>query len=148
MAFEAETAAGAAFVHRLRVGWAHCDPAGIAYTGAIPGFALEAIDAWWERHVGLDWYRLNFERKIGTPFVHLCLDFAAPVTPRHPLDCEVRLTRIGETSVGFSVLGLQSGVKYFKGEFVCVFVQAGAMRKIPAPPDIRALIAPLLAAPG
>ena len=47
------------FVHAIRVGWADCDPARIAFTGRIPYFALEAIDAWWEHTVGLDWYRLK-----------------------------------------------------------------------------------------
>jgi hypothetical protein len=32
------------FTHAIRVGWADCDPARIAYTGRIPYFALEAID--------------------------------------------------------------------------------------------------------
>ena len=34
------------FVHEIRVGWGDCDPAKIAYTGRLPAFALEAIDAW------------------------------------------------------------------------------------------------------
>jgi 4-hydroxybenzoyl-CoA thioesterase len=38
-------AAHAPFVHRIRVRWADCDPASIAYTGQLPRFALEAIEA-------------------------------------------------------------------------------------------------------
>ncbi|MBZ0164478.1 MAG: acyl-CoA thioesterase [Notoacmeibacter sp.] len=132
------------FVHSIRVGWADCDPARIAYTGRIPYFALEAIDAWWQAHVGEDWFTMNVDRDLGTPFVHMSIDFSSPVTPRHRLDCVVRLIRLGESSIRFSVRGHQAGTLCFKGEFVEVFVAAAAHRKIAAPAEIRAKIAPLV----
>lgn len=132
------------FVHSIRVGWADCDPARIAFTGRIPNFALEAIDAWWEAHVGEDWFAMNVDRDLGTPFVHMSIDFSSPVTPRHRLDCVVRLIRLGESSIRFSVRGLQAGTLCFAGEFVEVFVESAAHRKTQAPADIRAKIAPLV----
>src|SRR5271166_435143 len=65
----------APFVHRIRVRWGDCDPAKIAYTGNIPAWALEAIESWWEHHAGVDWYRINLDRNVGTPFVHMKMDF-------------------------------------------------------------------------
>lgn len=128
-----------AFHHPIKVRWADCDPANIAYTGRIPNFALEAIDAWWEHHFDAGWYGMNIDRNIGTPFVHLSLDFRAPVTPRHMLDCEVRVLRVGESSVRFAVRGSQNGTLCFDGEFVEVFVNAGEhQRKIPVPDTMRA----------
>ncbi len=44
------------FTHTIHVRWSDCNPAKIAFTGRIPYFALEAIDAWWECVVGDDWY--------------------------------------------------------------------------------------------
>ncbi len=75
------------FRHEIRVGWGDCDPARIAYTARIPEWALAAIDAWWESEVGPGWFQLNIDRGHGTPFVHMTLDFRAPVTPRHRLIC-------------------------------------------------------------
>lgn len=132
------------FIHDIRVGWADCDPALIAYTGRLPCFALEAIDAWWEEHIGYDWYRLNIDQNVGTPFVHLDLDFLSPVTPRHKLNCEVRLRRLGEKSITFQVIGRQNGVDCFSGNFVSVFVVADAFKSRKAPEDIRSIIEPLL----
>ena len=132
------------FTHTIRVRWADCDPARIAFTGRIPGFALEAIEAWWEHRVGQDWYRLNFDRDLGTPFVHLSVDFRAPVTPRHLLDCQVRLIGLGTSSITFRVDGHQDGRLCFTGKFVSVFIEARAFQKIPAPPEIRELVAPFL----
>ncbi|WP_299442607.1 thioesterase family protein [uncultured Rhodospira sp.] len=134
------------FEHRIRVRWGDCDPAAIAYTPNIPAWALEAIESWWSHHTDHDWYRFNIDRRIGTPFVHMRLDFRAPITPRHPLDCAVRMTRLGRTSVTHEVSGYQDGVLCFTGEFVAVFVEAGAMTPIGPPEDvvdrIRATIAP------
>ncbi len=132
------------FIHKIRVGWADCDPAQIAYTGRLPNFALEAIDAWWETHVGDDWYRLNLDRNVGTPFVHLDLDFLSPVTPRHPLLCEVSLRKLGESSITFQVIGRQNNVDCFKGNFVNVFVEADKFVKRKAPEDIRSIVGPLI----
>ena len=75
------------FTHAIKVRWADCDPARIAYTGRIPNFALEAIEEWWGSQIGMDWYHGNIDRDIGTPFVHLSVDFRSPVTPRHATTC-------------------------------------------------------------
>jgi acyl-CoA thioesterase FadM len=132
------------FTHTIRVRWGDCDPARIAYTGRIPYFALEAIEEWWRVRVGMDWFHGNVDRNVGTPFVHMSIDFRSPVTPRHPLVCEVRLIRLGESSVRFSVRGFQNEMLCFEGEFVEVFVDGEAHRKIPAPEDIRRRLEALL----
>ncbi len=135
------------FTHVVRVAWGDCDPAMIAYTARLPAFALEAIDAWYEHHLGgVGWYQLNLDRNVGTPFVHLNLDFVSPVTPRHRLECRTWPVRLGETSITFRVDGYQNGVKCFSGTFVSVFVVAREFRKAPPPEDIRAVIERLIAA--
>lgn len=134
------------FVHEIRVGWADCDPARIAYTARLPWFALDAIDAWWEHHMGGDgWYQLELDRNVGTPFVHMSLDFRRPVTPRHRLACQVEVMRLGETSIEFRVIGRQAGKTCFEGRFVCVFIIADQFEKRRPPQDIVDMIAPLLA---
>ena len=66
------------FVWRQREGFGDCDPAGIAYKGRIPDFALEAIDALWEALLnGDNWFRMTVDQKVGTPFVHMEFDFSA-----------------------------------------------------------------------
>ncbi len=133
------------FIHEIRVGWGDCDPAKIAYTGRLPAFSLEAIDAWWEHHLGGDgWYQMELDRGFGTPFVSLSLDFRAPVTPRHRLQCEVWPVALGTKSITFRVAARQNDVLCFEGTFTCVFVVAGTLNTRAAPPDIRELVTPLL----
>ncbi len=134
----------AAFEHEITVGWADCDPAAIAFTGRIPYFALEAIDAFWRQVVGADWYALNLDRNIGTPFVHLSLDFSAPVTPRHRLICAVEVLGLGNTSITFRVTGRQAGTTCWIGRFTSVFVVSDAMKPRQPPAEIRARLAPLV----
>jgi acyl-CoA thioesterase FadM len=133
------------FTHEIRVEWGDCDPARIAYTGRIPGFALTAIDAWWEHHLdGAGWFQLELDQNIGTPFVHMSLDFRAPITPRHRLICEVWPKRLGTSSIRFVVNGRQDGTLCFEGEFVCVFTVADNFQVQPAPANIRRIVEPLL----
>lgn len=134
-----------AFAHEIRVSWGDCDPARIAYTGRLPAFALEAINAWWEAHLDGDgWYQLELDRNTGTPFVHLSMDFTAPVTPRHRLLCEVWPSALGRSSITFRVIGRQDGTDCFSGRFVCVFTVADRFVSQPAPADIRSVVEPLL----
>ncbi len=128
------------FEHEIRVGWGDCDPAKIVYTGHLPRMALEAIDAWWEHHGGADWYRMELDQDVGTPFVSMSMAFRAPVTPRHRLVCRVWPNRMGTTSVGFHVEGWQDGRLRFEGDFVCVFVVASAFEKSPPPKRIRDIV--------
>ncbi|NKB53417.1 MAG: acyl-CoA thioesterase [Rhizobiaceae bacterium] len=128
------------FAHQITVRWSDCDPARIAYTGRIPNFALEAIDAWWEHTIGLDWYRLNVDEDIGTPFVHLSMDFRKTITPRHKLMCFVKLINLGNSSVRFSVVGKQDNQLCFEGEFVEAFVDAAILQKRGIPDKFRQIL--------
>lgn len=135
----------APFVHEIRVTWGDCDPAKIAYTGRLPAMALDAINAWWEEHLGGDgWFQLELDRNVGTPFVHLSLDFRSPVTPRHRLHCEVRPQHLGDKSITFRVDARQDDVLCFEGTFVCVFTIADQFKSQSAPADIRAVVEPLI----
>lgn len=135
------------FTHDIRVTWGDCDPARIAYSPRIPAWALEAIDAWWEHHLGGGFYQMELDMGFGTPFVRMALDFRAPITPRHRLVCAVWPNRLGETSVGFHVEGRQDGALCFEGDFVSVFIRAGAIAKAPPPDRVRALVAAHLVPP-
>jgi len=135
----------AGFTHEIRVTWGDCDPARIAYTARIPWFALDAINAWWEHHLdGAGWFQMELDHNIGTPFVHMSLDFSAPITPRHRLMCEVYPMHLGTSSIRFAVNGRQDATLCFKGQFVCVFTIADEFKSQPAPAKIRRVVEPLL----
>ena len=130
-----------AFLWERRVSFGDCDPARIAYTGRLPDFVLDAIDAFWEAHLeGDNWFRMNVDLGMGMPFVHLELDFLSPITPRARLMLHVRPQRLGTTSITFEVEAWQSGVRCFRAQTVSVFVELEGLKKIPVPPRIRAAL--------
>ena len=116
------------------VAFGDCDPAGIAYTGKIVDYALQAIDAFWNVVLeGKGWFELNLDYNIGTPFVQINIGFSGPITPRQPLFLRVQLVRRGTTSVVLQVTGVQRGEDVFCGTFTCVFVERSSLRKIQPP---------------
>ncbi|MBZ0127636.1 MAG: acyl-CoA thioesterase [Rhodobacteraceae bacterium] len=130
------------FIHPIRINWGDCDSAKIAYTGRFTHWALEALEAWYQSKTGETWYTRHIDRAIDTPFVHLSIDFVSPVTPRHMLDCEVILLKLGNTSMRHQVIGRQDGVECFRGIFVSVFTDIETMRAEPPPEDIvKAILA-------
>ena len=79
--------------------------------------------------------------------MHLDLDFAAPVTPRHRLMCRVAPIRLGTTSVTYRVVGMQDGRDCFAGTFACVFVDNQTFTKRAPPDDMRAAVQAALRRP-
>ena len=71
-------------------------------------------------------FRSNLDWGIGTPFVHMEIDFRSPVTPRDTLLIGVAVDRVGRSSIGFKVTALAEaeGRLCFEGRFVCVSVPA------------------------
>ena len=127
--------------HVIGVGWGDSDPAQIAYTSNIPDWALRSIEAWFKACVGVGWYEINVDLGVGTPFVNLTCAFHSPITPRHDLNVDVTITRIGRTSLACAVAGYQSSDEpCFSGEFVCVFIDSVRVEPIPIPKQMRANI--------
>lgn len=127
--------------HLVRITWGDCDPARIVYTGRIPGYALDAINGWWEEQLDGDgWFQMEVDRNVGTPFVRLEMDFRRPITPRHDLICYVWPVQLGRTSIAFRVDGEQDGQLCFSSRSVNVFTIADAFEKQSPPEELRLIV--------
>ena len=120
--------------HQIVIGWGDCDPAQIAYTANIPAWGLRAIESWYKACLGVNWFEINLDLGIGTPFVQLGFDFQSPVVARAPLDCSVFVTRVGRRSLAHLVEGSQDGRLCFTGHTTAAFVAAGRLVSIAIPP--------------
>jgi YbgC/YbaW family acyl-CoA thioester hydrolase len=132
------------FVHARRIRWGESDPARIVYTARYLDFAMDAIEAFFNDRLGASFYEFNVDHGCGTPFVHVELDFRSPLTPRETLETEVRLARLGGSSLTFAVTGRSGERLCYEGRLVCAFVDTtGAqMKPIPVPPQFRTLLEP------
>lgn len=128
------------FTHDIMVAWGDCDPARIVYTGRIPNFCLDAINAFCDAHLGGGWFIQELDHNRGMPFVSMALDFRAPVTPRHRLICSVGVEKLGTTSVTFRVEGYQEGVLCFEGSFTEVFTIADQFKSQEIPAHLRVVL--------
>ncbi len=136
----------ALFVHTRKIVWADSDPAGIAYSGRFPNFALEAIEAWCGDRLGMAWHEMHQNLGGGTPFVHMSMDFRASLRPGDALATAVALRKAGRSSMEFAVTGrLADGKVSFEGRFVCVFVDDATHQSRPIPEVFQEAIARELA---
>ncbi len=130
--------APAPYVHHRVINWGDTDPAQIAYTVRFFDFAMEALEGWFRAVLGVDWYVLNIDMHLGTPFVHVEMDFLAPLTPRHELSMSVFVDKLGCASLGFQINGERDdGTASFKTRFVCCFVDNRSMNPAAIPADFR-----------
>jgi len=132
------------FIHARRIRWGESDPARIVYTARYLDFAMDAIEAFFTDRLGASFYEFNMDHGIGTPFVHVELDFRSPMTPRDTSMTEVRLGRLGGSSLSFAVAGRVAERLCYEGRLVCAFVDTTGpqMKPIPVPPAFRTLLEP------
>jgi 4-hydroxybenzoyl-CoA thioesterase len=129
------------FTYRREIFWGDTDTALIVYTGRFLDYSLEAIEAWFRATLGIDWYAMNVDLGIGTPYVHVDIDFVSPLTPRDVLEVRVHVASIGRSSLGFTVTGYANGERLsFRGTMVSAFVNIKTMAKIPIPDEYRTKI--------
>ncbi len=125
------------WIHDVVVGWGHCDPAQIVYTGNIPAWGIEAVEGWYRYCLGVDWSEMNLKYGVGTPFAALGFDFKSPVRPGRILQIHVDVARIGKTSLSNRITAIQEERLCFTGQTTSVFVESLTMTPLSIPPNIR-----------
>jgi acyl-CoA thioesterase FadM len=125
------------YVHEAQIRFSDTDAARIAYTGRFPNLAMDAIDGWFRDRLGTDWFTLNVDEGVGTPFVHLSVDMRSPLTPRDLLASTVLVAKAGNSSLEFRVVGRVGERVSYEGRFVCVFVDLPTGKPMPIPQRFR-----------
>jgi 4-hydroxybenzoyl-CoA thioesterase len=125
-----------------RVPFGDTDVAGSLYFANVSRYCMEAIEQYFLDRLGIDWYRLNVDRKIGTPFVRADLEFQRAATPRDTLTIRVAIEQLGRSSVLFRVTGYIETAERscWEGRFKCVFVDAATSRSIAIPDEFRSVM--------
>ena len=141
-------------VHRVRVGFGDCDPAGIVYFPRFFHFFHEAMESWFDDVLGLPYADMIHVRKLGFPAVHTEADFRSPVAMGREIAVEQRVVQLGRSSIRFAYTVRQVGepaddVRLI-GATVSVVMDLDPQRPtfrraVPLPDDLRDRIAPLVA---
>jgi len=121
--------------------WSETDGAQIIYTARFVDYAMDAIEGWFRDVLKVDWFRMNTELDMGTPFVKIDMDIKSPLTPHHELTVCVLVERMGRSSLTFCVIGTRDdGQVSFESRFICSMVRKSTMRSISIPQDLRRII--------
>jgi 4-hydroxybenzoyl-CoA thioesterase len=130
----------------VRIGWGHCDPAGIVYFPRFFEMFHTAMEQWFSDALGLPYADLITRRKIGFPSVHTEADFAAPSSFGDDIVVQQRVERLGTKSITFAyrVVGAAADLRA-RGRTVCAFMDLDPAsdrfrRALVLPDDVRAQI--------
>ncbi len=131
---------GKVFAHDQLVRFSHCDPAGIVYYPAFLDLAHATKEDWFAEGLGYSHFELLKQRRIGTPTVSLHCDFYRTVEMGDTLRFELRVLRVGNTSVQYSLTGKVDDVECLKILQTIAFMDLDARKAVPIPDDLRARI--------
>lgn len=125
------------FVYQQLVRFAHCDPAGIVYYPWFLDMAHSAKEDWFGAGLGYSHFDLIRERRVGTPTVNLQCDFVRAVEMGQLMQWELRVAKLGNTSVQLSITGLHAGEPCVKVLQTIAFMNLDTRKAIAIPADLR-----------
>ena len=129
------------YVQKRKPKWCETDGAQIVYTVRFVDYAMDAIEGWFRDVLKVDWFRMNTELDMGTPFVKIDMDIQSPLTPHHELEVRVLVERMGRSSLTFNVVGKRDDDRVsFESRFICSMVRKSTMRSISIPQELRQTI--------
>lgn len=125
------------YVHRQRVAWGDCDPAGILYTPRVFDYCNETLEGWYRDVLGSPWMDM-VAAGTGSPMVHVECDFIRPMVPDLELAIAVRIERLGASSLTFLIDGDgPEGAAHFRAKYVVCITDSQAGKAIPIPAALR-----------
>jgi 4-hydroxybenzoyl-CoA thioesterase len=127
---------------RREIRFDEVDGANIVFFGRYAYFAHEAMEHFFAGLAG-GYPALTMTRKVGFPAVHLDMSFRAPVRYGEVLSIETSVPRLGERSfvLRYRMTREHDGVVACEGLHTVVTCDLVAIRSIPMPADVRALLA-------
>jgi acyl-CoA thioester hydrolase len=134
------------FHHRLRVRYSECDPQGVVFNANYLNYYDVAMAEFHRDVIGP--YAELVDEGLEMVVAETSLRFLGSAGFDDELDLAVRITRIGETSLGTSLEVGKDGTVIVEGTMRYVFIDPEAKSKQPIPQDVRAAVEPFLVADG
>lgn len=134
------------FAHEQIIRFAHCDPAGIVYFPRFFDLAHTVMEDWFANGVGYSMPEMILQQRIGTPTVTINCDFAKALRMGDLLRFELRVTRMGRSSVQLDYRGSFRGEEHLHIVQTIAFVDLERMQSIPIPEHVRGRIEAFLQA--
>lgn len=130
----------AAWRASVTVRFRHCDPAGIVFTPRYFDILNETVERFFVERLGIDYYALIGERKLGLGYATAACDFLQPNRMGDVLDVAVLVERVGGASYTLALPVLKSGTEVARGRLVTVTTSLETHRSCAIPDDLRAAL--------
>lgn len=115
----------------------HCDPAGIVFYPRYVEMVNATVEDWFAAAIGVSFAEMHMEMGVATPAATLKLDFLAPSRLGEVLDFDVRIDRLGRSSVTLDVTARCDKEDRFVSTIVLVYVTKPSLRPAPWPDRFR-----------
>ncbi len=123
---------------RATIRFGQCDPAGIVYTPVYFDLFNVAIEEWYPASLGIDYYALLREEKVGVGYGHASADFVAPSAMGDVLEIAIVVSDIGRSSFTLTLHAFRNGDEAVRGRLVVVTTSlVGKNGAIPIPAALR-----------
>jgi acyl-CoA thioester hydrolase len=126
------------FVHRLRVRFHECDPQGVVFYAHYFAYVDVALTEMWREAFGS--YGEVVAAGTDVVVAEAAATFRASARFDDDLDVELRVDRLGTTSMAMATAIRRDGDVLVEGRVVHVFVDTATMAKKPIPDDMRAAL--------
>ncbi len=130
----------AIFSRTRKIRFAHTDAAGIAFYPRYFGMMNDFIEDWFGDGLGFDFKRLHIDEKRAVPTVHIEADFMGAGRMHDDLTFELRLVRIGSSSITLKIRATSGGEDRFRMTFVIAHMDMETGKSMPWPDDMRAAL--------
>ena len=110
-------------VHRHRVRFGECDPAGIVYFPRFFDWFHQAMETWFDSALGIPYAHCIDVQRMGFPAVHTEADYLAPCKLGDDLEIQLTVGRIGNASVELLYVVTGDGVDRARGRTVVCIVE-------------------------
>ena len=126
------------FVHRLRVRFHECDPQGVVFYAHYFAYVDVALTEMWREAFGS--YGEVVAAGTDVVVVEATATFRASARFDDDLDVELRIDRLGTTSMAMATAIRRDGEALVEGRIVHVFVDTATMAKKKIPDHMRAAL--------
>jgi len=129
-----------AFRARLKVRFGDIDRAGIVYYPRFVHYFHVALEEFFGQELGVDYATVVQKHRLGFPTVHLEADFRHPLEYGDHIDVEVRVLKLGSTSITWGYTVYRAGVgtgMVVEGHNVTVCVNLDTFEKAPLPSRLK-----------
>jgi 4-hydroxybenzoyl-CoA thioesterase len=121
------------FRARIRVRFGDIDYAGIVYYPRFLHYFHVALEEFFEAEVGIDYPTILNRHRLGFPTVRLETDFRRSLRYGDLIDVEIRVLRIGRTSVTWGYKGYIGKDLAVEGQNVTVSMNMDTFKKTETP---------------